>query len=112
MSTPQDLLRAMQDALRTARIDYMVVGSFASSVHGVPRTTHDLDLVIDPSPAQLATFVAALDPDLYYVDADVARDALQRRSMFNVIDTYSGWKVDFVIRKDRPFSIEELERRI
>ena len=102
----------MQQALGSAGIEYMVVGSFASSVHGVPRTTHDLDLVIDPSPAQLDALVAALDPADYYVDGDVARDALSRRSMFNVIDMHSGWKIDFVIRKDRPFSIEELARRI
>jgi hypothetical protein len=31
--------------------------------------------------------------------------------MFNVIDLASGWKVDFIIRKSRPFSVEEFRRR-
>jgi hypothetical protein len=31
-----------------AGIPYMVVGSFASSFHGVPRSSRDLELVIDP----------------------------------------------------------------
>jgi hypothetical protein len=35
------------------------------------------------------------------VDVDAARDALRRRSMFNVIDQASGWKVDFIVRKSR-----------
>ena len=37
--------------------------------------------------------------------------ALDRRDQFNVIDTATGWKVDLIIRKDRPFSIREFERR-
>ena len=31
--------------------------------------------------------------------------------MFNVIDFDEGWKVDLIIRKDRPFSVEEFRRR-
>lgn len=89
----------------------MVVGSCASTAYGEPRTTRDLDLVIDPSPWQLDQVLAGLDPDQLYVDPDVARDALRRRSMFNVIEMTSGWKLDLVIRKARPFSLEELRRR-
>jgi len=32
--------------------------------------------------------------------------------MFNVIDYQTGWKADFIIRKDRAFSLEEFRRRI
>ena len=64
----------------------MVVGSFASSAHGVPRTTHDIDVVFDPTPDALVRFLAAIDPDRYYVDADTAHDALRHRGMFNIID--------------------------
>jgi len=49
--------------------------------------------------------------DAYYVDADTARDALRRRSMFNVIDLASGWKVGLIVRKDRAFSRDEFSRR-
>jgi hypothetical protein len=71
----------------------------------------DLDIVIDPTPDQLDQLLARLDLDRFYVDADVARDALRRRSMFNVIDMTSAWKVDLIVRKARPFSVEELARR-
>jgi hypothetical protein len=89
----------------------MVVGSFASTFHGEPRTTQDLHVVIDPEPSALDRFVSSLDADRFYVDLDVARDALRRRSMFNVIEMTTAWKVDLVIRRERPFSIEELRRR-
>jgi len=108
---PGGLLRKIITALETALIPYMVVGSFASTAHGEPRTTRDLDLVIDPRPDQLNELLAALDAEHYYVDSDVARDALRRRSMFNIIEIATGWKLDLVIRKARPFSIEEMRRR-
>ncbi len=99
------LLARLVQLLDAAGIPFMVAGSFASTAHGMPRTTQDLDLVIDPpSVSELAAFVTSLVPTEYYVDAGAARDALKRRSMFNVIDLASAWKVDFIIRKDRAFS--------
>lgn len=91
---PGHLLRTIPAALNSAGVPHMVVGSFASTAHGEPRTTRDLDLVIDPSPLQLDQVLAGLDPDQLYVDPAVAREALRRRSMFNVIEMTSGWKLD------------------
>ena len=110
--TLSDLLAAIGDRLREAGIPYMVTGSVASSFHGQPRATRDIDIVIDPTPAALDAFARALPTEQFYVDLDAARSALAERRQFNVIETASGWKVDLVIRKDRPFSIEEFARRL
>jgi hypothetical protein len=104
-------LREIKALLEDAEIPYMIVGSFASMVHGEPRTTQDLDIVIDPQPAALDHFLAHIDTDAFYVDPDTARDALRRRAMFNIIDMRSAWKIDLVMRKNRQFSHEELARR-
>lgn len=32
--------------------------------------------------------------------------------MCNVIDVETGWKADLIVRKDRPFSREEFDRRV
>lgn len=98
--------------LTAAGVPSMVVGSFASSFHGVPRSSQDLDLVIDPQPQSLRRFLADLPPEDYYADEDAARDALRRRGQFNVIDMATAWKADLIVRKARPFSIEEMSRRI
>ena len=42
----------------------------------------------------------------------MAQEALQNRSMFNVIDYQTGGKADFIIRKDCAFSFEKFRRRI
>lgn len=103
-------LRLVLSALNNADVPYMLVGSFASMMHGEERLTKDIDFVIDPTPATLAIFEASFDPDAVYVGPS-PQEALARRDQFNIIDTTSGWKVDLIIRKDRPFSKSEFERR-
>jgi hypothetical protein len=113
MTELQGLLERLVEALDAAGIPFMIAGSFASTAHGFPRTTQDLDVVIDPPDAQtLDTFLRSFPPDAYYADADAARDAFRRRSMFNVVDHSSGWKIDFIIRKNRAFSRDEFSRRM
>ena len=112
MSDLQGLLQRLRDVLDRAAVPFMIAGSFASTAHGLPRTTQDLGLVVDPTPPSLEALLRALPPEEYYVDADAARDALARRTMFNVIDQATGWKIDFIIRKNRAFSREEFGRRV
>lgn len=42
--------------------------------------------------------------------ATASSTALQRRGMFNVIDHATGWKIDFIFRRNRAFSREEFAR--
>ena len=109
--TAESLLRSVAAALGDAEIPFMLTGSFASAYHGAGRATMDIDLVIDPLPDQLDTFVRTMEASGMYVSDVAARDALAGRSMFNVIDMQSGWKVDLIVRKLRPFSEEEFSRR-
>lgn len=108
--TQEQFLADIAQRLEAAGIPYMVAGSHASGYHGQPRATHDADLVIDPTPDQLDAFLNGL-PKPYYVSREAAQDALRRRSMFNVILFSDGWKADLIVRKDRPFSVEEFRRR-
>ena len=96
--------------LESAGIPYMVAGSHASSHHGIPRSTLDVDIVIDPTAQQLTAFLASLTED-YYAAPSAAQQALRRRSMFNVIHSSAGWKADLIICKNRPFDKEEFRRR-
>jgi hypothetical protein len=102
-----DFLARLTAKLAAAGIPHMVVGSFASSFHGVPRSSQDLDLVIDPDEVSLQRFLATLSAQEYYADADAALDALRRRGQFNIVDMATAWKADLIVRKARPFSVEE-----
>ncbi len=57
----------------------MIVGPLASSYHGIPRSTRDVDVVIDPDRASLATLLASFEPSQFYVGDGMA--ALAARDM-------------------------------
>ncbi|MEK7392576.1 MAG: hypothetical protein AAB214_08405 [Fibrobacterota bacterium] len=109
--TPDQVLREVTRLLENAEIPYMVTGSFASSMLGMPRSTRDLDVVVAPESHQTPALIAAFDPEAWYIDPFVVREAVERKSMFNVVHLDSGWKVDVILRKDRPWSREEFSRR-
>lgn len=105
-----ELLADVIERLDRAAVPYMITGSLASTFHGEPRATRDIDIVIDPSPAGLERLVDGLRDGGFYVDRDAAEDALRDRTAFNAIGDAAA-KVDFIVRRDRPFSREEFARR-
>jgi len=108
----EDIFRRVVEALERAGIPYMLTGSFASSFHGTPRATQDIDLVIAPTAEQLRRLVRLFPETDYYISEEAALDALGRQGQFNVIDLATGWKIDLIIRKDRAFSRAEFDRRM
>jgi hypothetical protein len=110
--THRAVLERVLGALQATGIPYMLTGSFASSYHGLPRATQDIDLVITPSEPQLRQLVALFRMPDYYVNEHAALEAHRQESQFNLLDLNTGWKVDLIIRKSRPFSQAEFERRM
>jgi hypothetical protein len=107
-----ELLDEIVGILNDVGIPCMLTGSFAAAVHGAGRATMDIDLVIEPTRLNLEQFVARMLDTGRYVSPEAAREALVLRSMFNVVDVDSGWKIDLIIRKERPFSEAEFARRM
>jgi hypothetical protein len=109
---PIATLRSLTQLLQELGIPWMLVGSMAALAHGYSRTTRDLDVVVDASADVLCSLVAGLPPERFYADESSALEALQRQTLFNVIDLQTGWKIDVIPRKRREFSKLELSRRI
>ncbi len=97
-------------ALDQLGVPYVIGGSFASSLHGVVRTTLDADLVADLLPRHVEPLVSALR-DSFYVEAQTIQEAITLRSSFNAIHLETMFKVDIFIPKRRPFDRAQLERR-
>ena len=107
----QVFLGRLTGALEAAGVPYMLCGSVASIFHGVPRTTQDVDVVVELTGQRVAALLARLPGDDYYVCESAAFDAVRTQRQFNVIDLSTGWKADLIVRKRRPFSRVEFERR-
>lgn len=104
-------LHRLVDVLEAVGIPYMVTGSFASTFHGMVRATQDVDVVVVLDSPGVRRLVAELPEDRWYVSKEAALDAVRRGSQFNVLDLDTGWKADLIVRKARPFSREEFDRR-
>lgn len=107
----QELLKKVIQALDRAKIQYMITGSVVSSLHGEPRSTHDIDMVVAIQSPKVREFVEAFPPSDFYLDKDSIHDAINRRSMFNLIDLKGGDRVDFWILTDEPFDQSRFARR-
>ena len=105
-------LRRVIDEFERHSLEHRVAGSLASTHHGRPRTTLDLDVVIDGPREGVLGSAMALSVDPFYASPEAAAEAWDRRATFSVIDTDSGWKIDLICRKNRPFSREEFARRM
>ncbi len=95
--------------LENLEVRYHLGGSFASAIHGVPRQTMDADLVVDLNAGTVALLIDRLR-DQFYVDLDVAREAVLRHRSFNAIHLATGFKIDFFAKGTGKFDELELER--
>jgi hypothetical protein len=99
--------------LDTMGIRYVIGGSVASAVHGLVRTTMDVDIIADLEAENMGRFIAELElSGQFYLDADTIRDAVARRTSFNLIHLETMVKVDIFLPGDRPFDRQQLERRV
>ncbi len=105
-----DGFKRLIDALDSLCIPYMIGGSVASSIHGIPRMTNDVDLVADIKWNQVDAFADALRPD-FYADEDLMKSAVRLGRSFNLIHLKSAYKFDIFPLAGSPFRAAEFARR-
>jgi hypothetical protein len=119
-----DEFLAIVDALEAQGIDYAIVGALALAVHGVPRATTDIDLMLRPQdidraldsvkglgytlPAQRMTFASGVtvqrvtkvhEEDALTLDLLVAQGPLERAWGSRVVVDASGRHLRVVSRR-------------
>jgi hypothetical protein len=98
------------DALEALGVPYLIGGSLACAVHGVPRATMDAGLVADLRLEHADPLTRALG-GAFYVDAESIREAVLHQRSFNVIHLETMFKVDVFVRKKRAFDDSQFARR-
>jgi len=97
------------NVLDKLKVRYLIVGSLASTVHGMMRTTQDSALVAELGPEHIAPFVRELEGE-FYIDEVMIVEAIAQRSSFNIIHRESFFKVDIFIPKMSLFMDEQFRR--
>lgn len=105
------LLKSLLSVLNETNIDYMVTGSIVSSLQGEPRATHDVDIVINIPIPTIPLLIKAFPPPQYYLSENSIIEAIENESMFNLLDTTEGDKIDFWILTNEPFDKSRFERK-
>jgi hypothetical protein len=109
LSEPILVVVRLVQAFDALGVTYVVGGSLASSVYGIPRATQDVDLVAELEVAHAERLGQLLSGD-FYVDADMIRDAIIKRASFNVIHLETMFKADVFVMKRDAWSREEMSR--
>ncbi|MFH1469270.1 MAG: nucleotidyl transferase AbiEii/AbiGii toxin family protein [Pseudomonadota bacterium] len=110
LAEPIEVTLALGRVLDALGVPWLVGGSLASSLHGIPRATQDVDIVADLFGLHVRPFVDAVEGE-FYVSDDAVREAVRRRATFNVIHLATMTKVDVFLLRREPLAMAEMERR-
>ncbi len=110
LAEPLQITQHIAQVFESLGIRYLVGGSLASSLHGIPRATHDVDIVAEIALHHVPKLVKALE-STYYVEAEVIREAIQYQRSFNLIHFATMFKIDVFILKTDAISQEQMHRR-
>jgi hypothetical protein len=107
----KELLVDALGRLNRVGLPYMLTGSMASNYWGIPRTTHDLDFVIQLPAASIPKLLSEFAGE-FALHEDSIRAAFRPPYQFNAIDTRSALKIDFWLLRPVPFEQEMFRRRV
>ena len=109
LSEPLLVVAMVAAVLETLGVPYVVGGSLASSLHGIPRATQDVDLVAQLRSGHGERLVAALE-QAFYIDAAAVHNAIHTCGSFNVIHLATMFKADIFVPPEDPWIESELQR--
>lgn len=102
-----DVLLRITSVLETLGLRYALGGSLASSLHGEPRSTHDIDILADVPRLAIPALGTALRGE-FYVPEDAVRRAVEAHASFNVVHLASGHKVDVFVAGTTRLDVAQL----
>src|SRR5688572_13247854 len=98
------------DALDRLGLRYSIGGSMASTFAGEPRSTLDVDIVVEISDGHVAPLISLLRPE-FYVDAVALHRAVMQRGNANLIHSASSVKIDVFVAGGTVLDQTLLDRR-
>lgn len=105
-----DSISPLVSAFKKIGIPYHLGGSVVSSIYGIPRSTIDVDVIVDMKPGQIQRLVNVLKSE-YYIDEKSIYEAIQSSSSFNIIHLRTMLKVDIFILKKGQYDRIAFSRR-
>lgn len=118
MRKVEDILKLVCGFLNKNKIEYVIVGGLAVIFYGNPRTTMDIDYVIQLADREIPMLVKFLQENNFFADADNMRAAIKEKSHCTVEDKETMFRLDIkgvydemdarVLRNKRKFELENV----
>lgn len=110
MDDPLQVMSRVIAVLEDMGVPCVVGGSFASSVHGFPRTTNDIDLVADVRSGHVQPLFELLHSE-FYIEPDAVTEAIKLGTSFNLIHHATALKIDVFVCGGDAFRKSQIARR-
>lgn len=107
------LLKDISAFLSVNKITYMVTGAWSVIFYGLPRASHDIDFVIELHKADLSRIINVFGklPGEFLIELDSITEAVNNKSMFQVLHLPTMLKFDFWLLTDEEFDKSRFKRR-
>ena len=106
-----DVAILVAGVLNRCLLRYVVGGSLASSISGEPRSTLDVDFMVEIAERDVPGLVEALGPD-FHADPDSFARAIRSRSSVSVIHIPTATKVDLFVMGATAIEPRQMDRRV
>ncbi len=104
-----EALTSLLAVLNDLGLLWFAAGSVASSIHGLPRYTNDVDLLVDIDDVVVEEVAARVGAE-FYMDVDEAKRSIRQGRGFNMMHLATASKIDiFPVGRDS-FHRSELAR--
>ena len=107
------LLKDPSSFLSFHKIPYMITGAWSVIFYGRPRASHDIDFVVELHREDLNEIVNVFDqlPEEFLIQVDSILEAVDKKSMFQVLHLPTMLKFDFWLLTDEEFDKSRFKRR-
>lgn len=90
----EEVVKTVVKVLNDLKIDYMIVGAVSVAVHGTPRSSEDVDVILMLSEKKMKGFVDSMGERGFLTHVEDIKSALREKSHFTIFDERSAYRID------------------
>jgi hypothetical protein len=108
--TSNDAVVAMIDALHASQVAYMLVGSLASNLYGIARSTNDADFVIQLADTPIVDVARQLGPQ-FRLDPQIAFEGVTATKRYIIEASAIAFTIELFLLSEEPYDQSRFARR-
>jgi hypothetical protein len=109
---PGEIARILHSVFESLHIPYYITGGVCAIAYGDPRTTRDLDLVVECKPSEIMPMVARFEAEGFYCPPGAVEDIqFGKGRVLSITHMQLVLNADIVLNANTEFDRSKMERR-